>query len=130
MASPTEVLAKIVEVWNARDRAAWMTACSPNVMVDREPTDAEGWGRYWDVLHAAFPNNRIDVTWSAEEADLAYFRVTLTGSQTGSLRLPPQKTNGKNVTCDFGGIVRVVDGKVLSLNACGIVAALMHQLAL
>lgn len=126
MTSPAAVLTQIVESWNARDRARWMTACAADVRVDSEPAGREGWGTYWDVIQAAFPDNRIEVTSMSVEAALVYFEMTLRGTGTGGS--PASEATGRGVNLDFGGIARVAQGRILSLNAGGIVSGLVHQL--
>lgn len=128
MTSPHEVLNKMVEVWNAHDREAWMMLCSPDVKVHGEPAGAAGWGEHYNVLQTAFPDGTLEVTSSAQEHDLVYSEVTLTGTHTGAL--PPWQATGRRVKLDFGCFLRVLDGKLISLSAYGIAEGLTQHLGM
>lgn len=130
MGTPREVFIKGVTAFNSRDRAAWMTLCTHDVLINRKPAGVAGWLWHYDVLCDAFADCRLEITSSAEEGDSLGYEVAFTGTHTGILRIPvlQSEVTGKSVKVDYAGFIKIVDRKVRSLNIYGLDCALAQQL--
>ena len=122
MGAAKEVLDKGVDAYNSRNRDAWTNLCAHDATINREPAGVAAWAWHYDRLCEAFPDSRFEVTSSAEEGDRVGYELAFRGTHTGILRTPFLETEatGKSVKVDCGGFIKVVDGKVRSLNVYGL----------
>jgi predicted ester cyclase len=141
--TPTEVLQKQFEAFNLRDRAGWVQPYAPDAEVEegRLGSDTAAiYGRFYDLMMEAFPDGRFEAPSPIEQGDRVAAQVTFTGTQTGTLRFPPEfddsgrlgsvAPTGKTIKVTFANFVTVRDDKMTYDNTFGVSSGLANALGL
>lgn len=126
-----------VELWNSRDREAWMSAMD----LLRLETEMPGAGRLtgreaaetmWNTWQQAFPDNRIEtITIHADDRGGVHeFRAT--GTHSGTLRGAAGEipATGRTARMNMCGVYEFEDGKITSFHLYFDQASMLTQLGL
>ena len=106
----------IDEAWNGRNLAVVDELVSPDY-AGRDPSfpapiqGPAGFNQWMSTAHTAFPDFHITIDQIVSENDLVALRMTLTGTNTGSLMgMPP---TGKTIHMTGSAIRRFRDGRMI-----------------
>lgn len=136
--TPSEVVRKMVDAWNAGDRAAYMGTASPDITQDQGQYSARSgesaWATNFDLLHEAFPDCRIEPATMAEQGNQIAGEAWVTGTHTGMLRFPEGfpigeiAPTGKSFRVLVAVVSRVENDHIVSQNTYGWLGPLLQQL--
>lgn len=119
--------------FNQGDLAAIDEHLAPDAIDHQEPPGTDFRAHLKQVVSAmrtAFPDLHFEIHHMLAEGEIVAFRSTMTGTQTGPLRLGPLQApaTGRRVTVAHMHFVRLVDGKGQELWHVWDIAGMMRQL--
>lgn len=116
------VMRKLIERWEARDRAGFSALADEDVRFVDEPTGREFVGReefakvHYDRWVEAYPDHVLKDKVLIGEGDLVCFEGRFAGTHTGTYHFPDMADlppTGKTVDGPFVFIVEIEDGKAV-----------------
>lgn len=127
-----------IELWNAKDREAWMAGMDLHRLTVTAPggmrlTGREAAGTIWAMYHDAFPDNRLEITAIHADDRGGVHEGRGIGTHTGPLRgpagdeIPP---TGKTTALNFCGVYEFDEGKIISFHLYFDQMELLSQLGL
>jgi heme-degrading monooxygenase HmoA/ketosteroid isomerase-like protein len=126
-----------IELWNARDREAWMAGLDLDRLEVQLPgrsalTGREAADMTWNTYNEAFPDNRLEVIAIHADDRGGVHEGRATGTHTGILRGPAGEiaATGKRADMRFTGVYEFEEGKITSFHLYFDQAELMSQLGL
>jgi steroid delta-isomerase-like uncharacterized protein len=125
-----------IELWNARDRAGWMSAMDLLRLETETPggrlTGKEAAETMWSTWQQAFPDNRIETVaiHADDRGGVHEFRAI--GTHSGTLRGPAGEipATGRSARVNMCGVYEFDDGKIVSFHLYFDQAELLSQLGL
>jgi heme-degrading monooxygenase HmoA/limonene-1,2-epoxide hydrolase len=126
-----------MELWNARDREAWMAGLDLDrleVQVPGRPrlTGREAAETTWNTYQEAFPDNRLEVIAIHADDRGGVYEGRAIGTHTGTLRGPAGEIAATGRTADmrFTGVYEFEEGKITSYHLYFDQAELLSQLGI
>ena len=126
-----------IELWNARDREAWMAGLDLHRLEIQMPGGPRLSGREaaemtWNTYHEAFPDNRLEIIAIHADDRGGVHEGRFAGTHTGTLRGPAGEVaaTGRTVDALFSGIYELEEGKITSFHLYFDQAELFTQLGI
>jgi heme-degrading monooxygenase HmoA/limonene-1,2-epoxide hydrolase len=126
-----------IELWNTRDREAWLAGFDPDRLEIQAPggmrlAGREGAETFWTTWNEAFPDNRLQTTAIHADDRGGVYEGRGIGTHTGTLRGPSGEiaATGRAADLPFTGIYEFDEGKITSYHLYFDQAELMSQLGL
>jgi predicted ester cyclase/heme-degrading monooxygenase HmoA len=115
------LIERAVDLWNSRDQAGWLACYDLHRLEMIAPGGFHLSGReaadtLWSTWHAAFPDNRLEITAVHADDRGGAQEGRFTGTHTGTLRGPAGDIPATGRTADgaFCSIYEIEDGKITS----------------
>ena len=126
-----------IELWNTRDREAWLAGFDPDRLEIQAPggmrlAGREGAETMWAMWNEAFPDNRLETTAIHADDRGGVYEGRGIGTHTGTLRGPSGEiaATGRGADLPFTGVYEFDQGKITSYHLYFDQAELMSQLGL
>jgi predicted ester cyclase len=126
-----------IELWNARDREAWMAGMDLHRLEMRAPGGLRLAGReaaetIWSTWHEAFPDNRLEIITIHADDRGGVHEGRFAGTHTGTLRGPAGEipATGRTADARFSGVYEFEEGKITSFHLYFDQAELLAQLGI
>jgi predicted ester cyclase len=120
MASARELIEGTHSTWNARDlqgyRNLGASALEMKVPGGSPGTGPDGLEQLYTIWQEAFPDNRAEILRIVSEGDEAALEGRLTGTHTGTMRLPTGDIppTGRRVSVDYALQITEAGGRMVS----------------
>jgi steroid delta-isomerase-like uncharacterized protein len=113
--TPTEVIQRFIEAFNAADIEGALSLVAPDAVdhagVPGQGPGREGWRTKWDVIHTAFPDLEWVIQQSVEDGDTVASRYIMRGTHKGDfMGIPATGNRGETTAIDM---VTVRDGLIV-----------------
>lgn len=111
-----EIVRRFVRAANARDYEALAAVVSPSVerhcqaTPEVEVRSFEDFRQFLEREAETFPDNRVTLETLVAEGDLVAVWATYTATQSGPMG--PFPSSEKRMSVEFGGVLRIEDGKI------------------